>query len=206
MMQVVAQVEHVVDDTNLVAALERHEPWAWRQFLREYRRHCARIAAHYGLAHEHDDLFSEFLLKMLGHPPERTGALRQYHPGVALLPFLTAVMHHVALDRLRRIKARITMADVATPPECCDGFACPQSGAAPAPASAELDLLDAVEHLPEDERRLVELHYHHGFTVRELAEIVGLSKSNVALHLQRIHATLRRTMIERGWTKSATVT
>ena len=203
-MQVVEHAGHVVDDTAYVVALERHEPRAWRHFLREYRRHCARIAAHYGLAHEHDDLFSEFLLKMLGHPPEHAGALRQYRPGVALLPFLTAVMHHVALDRLRRIKARIAMADVATSPECCNGFACPHGGAEPAPTSAELDVLDAVEHLPEDERRLVALHYHHGFTVRELAEIVGISKTNVALHLQRIHATLRRTMIEHGWTKPAT--
>lgn len=182
------------DDSAFVFALLQHDRAAWRRLCDLSRPLCQHVAAYYNLSHERDDLFSEFILKLLG-TSSTVGALRQYRPGAALMPFLTVIMHRVALDRLRRIKARISIADGVEPADC------PAAASAPALSEAETDLQDVVAQLPEHDRLLVELHYYHGFTLREMAAITRKSKSAIAHRLQHIHATLRTLMNERGWTK-----
>lgn len=183
------------DDAAFVSALLQHDHAAWRRLCNLCRPLCTCVAAYYHLSHERDDLFSEFILKLLG-TPSTAGALRQYRPGAALMPFLTVIMHRVALGRLRRIKARVNIADGVEPADC------PVAVATPALSEAEADIQDAVAQLPEQDRLLVELHYYHGFTLREMAAITGKSKSAIAHRFQHIHATLRTTMNDRGWTKS----
>jgi RNA polymerase sigma-70 factor, ECF subfamily len=64
---------------------------------------------------------------------------------------------------------------------------------APLPADVN-ELLVAVAALPRDQREAVVLHHVLGFTLREVAEIVGAPEGTVTSRLGRGVARIRRTM------------
>lgn len=58
-------------------------------------------------------------------------------------------------------------------------------------SSEQLDLLDwALEQLPPDDRALILLFYKEEKSVEELAQIAGLSQTNVKVKLHRIRKKL----------------
>jgi len=52
-------------------------------------------------------------------------------------------------------------------------------------------LYEAVEQLAEDNRILVHLHYYQGFSIREIAEVLGIAKSTVKYRLREVFKILR---------------
>ena len=55
----------------------------------------------------------------------------------------------------------------------------------PAPVAPENDVLEAVMALPENYREAVYLYYYEGYSVREIASLLGRSESAVTAHLSR---------------------
>lgn len=51
-------------------------------------------------------------------------------------------------------------------------------------------------HLPEKYRIVVHLFYYEDYTVREIADILKLSESNVKVRLSRARSLLRETLME----------
>ena len=65
------------------------------------------------------------------------------------------------------------------------------AAATPAPAAPDSDVLDAVMALPRKYREAVYLHYYEGYSVREIASLLGQSESAVSAHLSRGRKSLR---------------
>lgn len=64
----------------------------------------------------------------------------------------------------------------------------------PAPAAPTGDVLEAVMALPENYRDAVYLYYYEGYSVREIASLLGRSQSAVNAHLSRGRQKLRMTL------------
>lgn len=58
------------------------------------------------------------------------------------------------------------------------------------------DLFETVMHLPDKYRIVIHLFYYEDYTVREIAEILKLSESNVKVRLSRGRALLREKLQE----------
>jgi len=56
---------------------------------------------------------------------------------------------------------------------------------------------DSMRRLPADERRLLELFYFDGYCYEDVADMVGISRSQVRGRLHRIRARIKRDMISR---------
>ena len=55
-------------------------------------------------------------------------------------------------------------------------------------------VLDAVMALPEKYREAVYLYYYEGYSVREVAALLGRSEAAVSAHLSRGRKSLRQTL------------
>lgn len=62
----------------------------------------------------------------------------------------------------------------------------------PAPGSMDLGLWELVSTLPEKQRTVLYLHYAEGWTVEEIAKILGTTASAVKMRLKRGREALRR--------------
>ena len=68
------------------------------------------------------------------------------------------------------------------------------AGEPAAPMPPEYDVLEAVMALPENYREAVYLYYYEGYSVREIAGLLGRSESAVTAHLSRGRQKLRMTL------------
>ena len=60
----------------------------------------------------------------------------------------------------------------------------------------ELGLLDHVAALPESQRTVLHLHYYEGYTLREIARLLGVTVPTVKMRLKRGRDALRNTWEE----------
>lgn len=63
-----------------------------------------------------------------------------------------------------------------------------------APEAPDSAVLEAVMELPENYREAVYLHYYEGYSVREIAGLLGRSEAAVTAHLSRGRHKLRTTL------------
>ena len=68
--------------------------------------------------------------------------------------------------------------------------------AAAAVTPEELGLLDHVAALPESQRTVLHLHYYEGYTLREIARLLGVTVPTVKMRLKRGRDALRNTWEE----------
>lgn len=68
------------------------------------------------------------------------------------------------------------------------------AGAAIAPE--ELSLLDQAANLPEKQRTALHLYYYEGYTVREIARLLGVTGPTVKMRLKRGREALRKEWTE----------
>lgn len=62
---------------------------------------------------------------------------------------------------------------------------------ATAPAAPTSEVMDAVMKLPEKYREAIYLYYYEGYTVREIAAMLGRSEATINAHLSRGRGKLR---------------
>lgn len=72
----------------------------------------------------------------------------------------------------------------------------PLETASPAVTPEELGLLEQVAVLPEHQRTVLHLHYWEGYSLREIAGILGVTVPTVKMRLKRGRDALRRTWEE----------
>lgn len=107
-------------------------------------------------------------------------SLSKYDPSRPFAPWIAKIAVNRARDLLRAERRRhVTELDVGL------------EAAEPADATG---LLLAVAVLPSEQREAVVLHHVLGFTLREVAEIVGTPEGTVASRLGRGVAGVRQTM------------
>ena len=68
------------------------------------------------------------------------------------------------------------------------------AAATPAPEAPDHAVLEAVMALPENYREAIYLHYYEGYSVCEIAGLLGQSEAAVAAHLSRGRRKLRTTL------------
>ena len=65
------------------------------------------------------------------------------------------------------------------------------AASAAAPEAPDSEVLEAVMELPENYREAVYLHYFEGYSIREIAALLGRSEAAVSAHLSRGRHKLR---------------
>lgn len=68
----------------------------------------------------------------------------------------------------------------------------PLDEALPAPEISDAGLWEQVAALPEKQRAVIHLHYGEGYTVEEIAKILGVGISAVKMRMKRGREALRR--------------
>ena len=106
-----------------------------------------------------------------------------YWRGDSLGPWLAAIAMHLALNELEHEKRLVQSVPVA------DEY------------DPEREVLlqrmeQAIELLPEQDRQIIRLHYYEQKKTDEIAQLTGLSQTNVLVRLHRIRERLRRTLGE----------
>ena len=99
---------------------------------------------------------------------------------------------------MRRISCRRCSASGCTgrrslPRRTTSGDGCSASAAV---TPEELGLLDHVAALPESQRTVLHLHYYEGYTLREIARLLGVTVPTVKMRLKRGRDALRNTWEE----------
>ena len=67
----------------------------------------------------------------------------------------------------------------------------PLEAAVSAAAPEDLGLLDHVAALPEPQRTAIHLHYYEGYSLREIAQLLGVTVATVKMRLKRGRDALR---------------
>jgi RNA polymerase sigma-70 factor (ECF subfamily) len=103
----------------------------------------------------------------------------------------------IVANESRRMHARRK----AAPEEYLENL--PGGGETPEAAQAEkeqfLELMKAVDALPQKIREAVKLHYYGGFSEAETAETLGISLSSAKMRLLRGREKLKTMLVDRGF-------
>jgi RNA polymerase sigma-70 factor (ECF subfamily) len=169
-------------ERTLIERFRRADADAFAELLRPWhRRLSGYLARMCGDAAHADDLLQETLIRTWR-------GLRSYDDRKRFGSWLFTIAHHVTIDHLRR-RAR-------APDEGADSYAEPTSAADPSRElmARELGrlLAEAVERLPERQRRVFLLRQHGTLKFREIAEQTGEPLSTVLGHMSRATEKLQR--------------
>jgi RNA polymerase sigma-70 factor (ECF subfamily) len=110
---------------------------------------------------------------------DATSALRRSDPPRSMRGWLYAVAERRLVDELRRRKRAATLVGVVTP-ELRD-----------APVDTMQALEDAVDRLPDLQRRVVVMRIVEGRTYREIAQVLGCNEAACKMRLSRALRRLR---------------
>lgn len=138
-----------------------------------------------------DDLTAQVFERTLAH-------IDRYRPGQApFAAWLFAIARNTVADHFRtRQRRRWLSLDALREWASSD----PQPGQVVAAAEVQSCLLAAVSRLKERERDLIALKFAGGLTNRRIADLTGLSESNVGVILYRAVRRLRRDLEAQGVT------
>jgi RNA polymerase sigma factor (sigma-70 family) len=137
-----------------------------------------------------EDVTQEVFVSLWEHP-------ERIQPGRGTLRgFLGALAHRRAVDLVRREEARRRREARVAP-----GVEAPDLADAVIRSDVTAKVRQALDLLPEAQRRALELAYFHGYTYRQVAEALdipeGTAKSRLRLALARIAQALRPEVSER---------
>lgn len=179
------------NDIKLVDACLQKNEKAWTELLSIYRHDCLIISRSLNVSHCFDDVFSEFILKLLGRPGQVKGALERYNGSSSLRTYLSVVFSRVVLSHHRKTKTR--------------GFVIFSNKPEKLSRSKETvtiendcneDLTEILETLPEEEKNLVQLYYYQELKLRQIADVFQCSESKISRKLKKINAKLKRLLQE----------
>jgi RNA polymerase sigma-70 factor (ECF subfamily) len=195
----------VIPDEDLIQQMSQRQPEALAGLYERYNRLIYSFVLHIvNDASTAEEITQDVFLRAwdaAGKFQERRGKVSSW---------LLAIAHNRAIDELRSRRARgaqVTSSyDLASPADLEQAFrAGLVGGGTPAsqddPEQATLDglqraqVLEALGHLPLEQRRVISLAYYGGFTHREIAEQLheplGTVKTRLRLGLQKLRASLR---------------
>ncbi len=147
--------------------------------LHEHERALQKVCWAYAAApQDRDDLFQEIVGELWGSFP-------RYDPARAFSTWMVRVALNVSIDSRRRAWRRSR--------ERTGDLSLDSQAAVPShPREESLEELRRVlDSLHEGERALLLLHLE-GYSHREIAEVLGISESNVGTRLSRLRERLRR--------------
>ena len=178
-------------DITLAGACVQKNEKAWVELVSTYKRDCKIIARKLNVSHYFDDVFSEFILKLLGKPGQTKGALERYDGSTSLRTYLSVIFSRVVLSYHRKRKTRgfVVFTDkfeeLYKPDES---------------VSIENDrneeLTEVIAILPANERNLIQLYYYQELKFRQIADIFQCSEAKISRQFKKIHTKLKRLLQE----------
>jgi len=183
-------------DMELVAACLQNNENAWKIFVRQFRPKCRFIAIRFNSLKDFDDLFSMFILKLLGSSSGKLGVLHKYKPCVSLNTFLSTVFRNMLIDHLRSNSHKELLLHTDAPIDQVFPIETSVPGFGKTVENNEIEgyLRHAVKNLDSYQQQLVDLYYYHELPIREVGRILNRSKSKIARDLHVIHAQLRQNL------------
>jgi RNA polymerase sigma factor (sigma-70 family) len=175
------------EDMELVSRCLDHDDAAWEELYGSYSAMCRIIAHNYNCINDFDDLYADFLVKLLGSVDGTPGVLSQYHGEVALKTFLSTVFRHMVIDFLRKKKRDHFIVNSEKPIDAYQSPDCDRLD------NAEVNrvLSDAIARLPEKYKTFIDLYYFHGFKLEKIAAMTGCNVSTVSRNLKKVHKALK---------------
>jgi len=178
-------------DIELAIACTENNEKAWSKLIATYRNDCVIIARKLNVSYYFDDVFSEFILKLLGKPGEVKGALERYDGSTSLRTYLSVIFSRVVLSYLRKRKTRgfVIFSDKfeklykPKKPELMEN-------------DCNDELTDAIAMLSANEKNLIQLYYYQKLKLRQIAEIFQCSDSKISRQFKKIHAKLKKLLQE----------
>lgn len=172
---------HASDDLACVRAVLAGDRQAFAPLVARYQRAVFNLCLRYtGQRQDAEDLTQEAFLRAFR-------ALGRYDARRPFSTWLFAIAANACRDWSRRQAARPRTA------ELDDSV---PSNIDPAQAAERREAVErvaaALQELPADERLLVLLVHHQGFSLREAADVVGLSAAAVTIRLFRARRKLRQ--------------
>jgi RNA polymerase sigma-70 factor (ECF subfamily) len=172
---------------GLIARSQKGDGDAFGTLIGHYRRrlftYLVRICGEKELA---EDMFQETLYKAWRYLPK-------YHHKNKFASWLFSLAHNVAIDALRRRKARDMVFYTEEVPEC---------PGATDPSSEVLanEMQKSIEHvllqLPEKQRQVFLLRQHSDMTFKEISEMLGQPLNTVLSHMHYAVSRLKTILRE----------
>ncbi len=183
---VVAQLDSVTPDEELLAALVAREPGALEELYDRYGRLAFSLAVRIVASPETaEEIVQEAFLSIW------RGAVRYEAARGSVRTWLLSITHHRAIDAVRRRGARVQTAPIDERVQYVGGADVWQD------VSRSLtrdEVRAALAALPADQRESIELAYFGGLTYPEIAQKLGLPlgtvKSRLRLGLQKLRQLL----------------
>jgi RNA polymerase sigma factor (sigma-70 family) len=175
------------EDMALVSRCLDHDDAAWEDLYATYSTVCQIITHKYNCFDAFEDLYADFLVKLLGSVNGSPGVLSQYHGEVSLKTFLSTVFRHMVIDYLRRKKRNYFVINSEKP---MDAYETTQSDD---PGTKEVNqiLSDTIDRLPDKYKTFIDLYYFHGFNLEKIAAMTGCNVSTVSRNLKKVQKVLK---------------
>ena len=185
----------MLDENQLLLALRQRDPYAFTQLFDSYSDKIYRLAI--GLlenADEAEGVVQDTFMRLL----ER---LEQFEGRAKLGTWLYRVSYNLCMDRLRKRRAMLVLADEADddgtipiPAVLCDWRDAPEIWLDSAELAQEMDR--AISSLPPKLRAVFILREIDGVSTQESAQVLDISVSAAKVRLHRARLLLRELLAE----------
>ncbi|HJQ71330.1 MAG TPA: sigma-70 family RNA polymerase sigma factor [Blastocatellia bacterium] len=183
--QVLQRLEQALKNNDAPAFMQAVNDFFSLKSVINYIRDCCRYRLDYreswqGSISDSQDLEQEVKIKFL----LALDRLNKFHPG-SVKAYLRQIAHHVCIDGIRQYRRE---RELTVPLE--DDFDLPITLS----QGTEPKLDKAMESLKPGDREILKMKFVHGFSLDEIADRTGMSRSNVHSRLRRALERLRGIM------------
>ena len=177
---------------KIAAACLQMDESAWEFFLSNYKGLCFYLAKKYNYENEFGELFSDFIIELLGSPIGKKGALRRYDGSGSLKSFVASVFRFTLIDRQRKKVIKIS----SLPENGINQIEDPDSFFQQLISREERQLLSkTLSRLTKSEQKLINLYYFNELPLRSIAEITGIGKSTVDRKLKAVLKKMKKMIL-----------
>jgi len=180
------------EDLKLAADCLQMDESAWKEFLSNYKGLCFHLAKKYNCENKFGEIFSDFIIELLGLPSGKKGALKRYDGSGSLKSFVASVFRFVLIDRQRKRVIKIS----SLPENGINQIEDSQSLFQQLISREDRQILSkALSNLTKYEQKLINLYYFNELSLRSIAEITGNRKSTVDRNLKTILKKMKKMIL-----------
>ena len=173
------------DDLKLVQQCLARDEVAWEELYGKYKRVCLAIATRRELRYAFDELFSDFILKLIGSSYGSTGVLEKYTGRSSLKTFLSVVFFNMLIDYTRNRKRKNVLAIIPLSEEKL--ILKPETQT----KNNDNKVVEAIEKLLKKDQDIVQFYYYHDMSLSNIAKLFNCDTSTISKRLKRIRKKLK---------------
>ena len=178
------------DDLKLVQRCLARDKGAWDELYDKYKKVCLAIAIRRKLGYAFDEMFSDFILKLIGSSNGGSGVLEKYTGRASLKTFLSVVFFNLLIDYTRNKKRKNILAIIPMSEEKLSHKVAPPQANCVA-KKLENKVLEAIQKLSKKHQEIVQFYYFHNLSLKEIAKLLNCDSSSVSRRLKTIRKKLK---------------